>query len=146
MKLAPVLTTFCLIASPTAAAAADFTFDVPVRIENAPSMTTAYIDCVVWRAAVGEVYSGPGNMMGRGGTSVPVTGGRYEGTVTIEVNASGIIPAADARSYSCSLRAVGTSRSGTTYSAMPDNFRTVYETATGQTLTLANNQTRANLP
>jgi len=115
--------------------AADFTFKVPLRVENVPTMERVYVECYVSRVPLG----GPGraagsNVIGRGSTPVTIRGGRYSGTVGVEVNAAGIIPASSARSYACSIRGSGRATTGATYAASSDNFRRVYETATGHTL------------
>ena len=123
------------------AAAADFTFDVPVRVQNVPSMHTLYLSCSVWTAYPDD------RLVGRGSSPpIPTTGGSYEGTVTIEVNATGITPAAEARVYNCALEGSGTALTGSTYRSSPDNFRAVYERATGHTLVTATNQVRGTLP
>lgn len=135
----------CMFSS--AATAADFTFDVPVHLENVPSMQTAYIECLVSRVALGGPYAAGGtNVIGRGSASVSVSGGNYDGTVAVEVNNSSIVPSSEARSYMCGMRAVGTARTGATYSASTDNFATVYETATGQTLERVAVRAEAGLP
>src|SRR5688500_8616488 len=94
-----------LLASPGAAAAADFTLDVPVRIQNVPSLSMLYVECLVSRAAIGEPGAAGGtNVVGRGSASTPVSGGSYDGTLTIEIDNVGIIPSSSARSYRCSMR------------------------------------------
>ena len=117
----------------SAASAADFTFDVPLRLQNVPSVNTARISCVVYRSALGTVETGP-NRIGRADVDIPISGGAYDGNVTVEVDNSGIIPSSEARSYSCYIYALGTSRTGTTYGASYGNFRAVYDVATGHTL------------
>lgn len=129
------------------ATAADFTLEVPVRFANVPSVTGATVDCLISRVEVG----GPGgaggtNVVGRGSAPVPVSGGAFDGTVTVEINSDGIIPASDARSYRCSLRAAGTARTGSTYTASSGNFGDVYTTATGATLDSVTTTVQGNLP
>ena len=125
----------------TPVSAADFTFDVPVQVQNLPSMHTLFLSCTIYTA-----YPG-GTIIGRGNSgNFPMTGGSYEGTMTIEVNADGIRPASEARAYSCSLEGLGTARTGSTYRSSPDNFRRVYETATGHMLSLATNTVRGTVP
>lgn len=129
------------------AAAADFTLEVPVRFANVPSVTSATVDCLISRVEVGGPGgSGGTNVVGRGSASVPVSGGAYDGSVTVEINSDGIIPASDARSYRCSLRAAGTARTGSTYTASPGNFQDVYTTATGATLDSVTTNVQGNLP
>ena len=146
MKLGPALFA-CALVVPGAAAAADFTLDVPLRVENAPSLSRITVDCMVSRVRLEDPYrSGSTNVIGRGSATVPVTGGRFDGTVTVEINNTSIIPSSEARSYSCALTGNGTARTGAPYAASPDNFRSVYETATGQTLDRLTAHARANLP
>ncbi len=136
-----------LLAALTAAAcaapagAADFTFDVPVRVDNLPSLTSIAVQCAVYTAYPGgriiEVArSGP----------VTVSGGRYEGTVTVEVTNRSLTPSTDARAYRCSLVGVGTARTGSGYTLSPDNFVDVYARATGHSLVTANNQIGGPIP
>lgn len=130
-----------------AATAADFTFDVPVHLENVPSMTAVAVECLVSRVALGGPYAAGGtNVIGRGSASIAVSGGSYDGTVSVEVNNSSIIPSSEARSYICSMRAAGTARTGATYAASTDNFGSVYELATGQTLERLVVRAEAGLP
>jgi hypothetical protein len=113
--------------------AADFTFDIPVVIENVPSATSAAISCYVSIVPPGGAYAAGGsNVVGRGETSITITGGTFRGTVTVEVNASGLHLPSAARSYNCSLsRVAGRALTGTTYTASSGNAREVYERATG---------------
>jgi len=113
--------------------AADFTFDIPVVIENVPSATSALVSCYVSIVPPGGVYAAGGtNIVGRGERSITITGGAFRGTVTVEVNASGLHLPAAARSYNCSLQQVnGRALTGSTYAASSGNAREVYERATG---------------
>jgi hypothetical protein len=151
MKHALVLFSSALIAglaaTATAAAAADFTLDVPVRIENVPSMTTATVTCQISRIAAGAGGASAGrHILGRGSARIPVVDGRFDGTVTIEIDNTSIIPSSDARSFSCYMDASGRSRTGVTYAASPGNFEEVYQTATGQRLDRAAVTLEAGLP
>lgn len=132
---------FAMAAVAAPVSAADFTFDVPVSVQNLPSMHTLVVSCTVYTA-----YPG-GTIMARGASGpIAMTGGNYEGTVTIDVNASGIRPASEARAYGCSLEGLGTARTGSTYRSSPSNFTEVYQTATGHTLARVNNTVRGPLP
>lgn len=113
--------------------AADFTFKVPVRVENVPTIEGVAVECYVSRAPLGAPgVAAPSNVIGRGrSTPVIIRCGRYSGTVGVKVDASGIIPASSARSYGCNIRGWGRATTGAGYSAMPSNFRRIYETATG---------------
>lgn len=134
-----------LLAQP--AAAADFTFDVPLRISNMPSVTQVHVDCLVSRVAMSDPYpAAERNVMGRGEASVSISGGNFDGIVTVEVNNRSIVPSAEARSYRCSQRAIGTARTGVTFTASSGNYREAYETATGTTLDRLTASVQANLP
>lgn len=133
------------LAGATAASAADFTFNIPLRVENVPSMETVTVKCLVSSVRVGEPYAaGRGNVVGQGQTTVRPVDGGYNGVVRVEVNASGINPASSAQSYSCNLSASGAATTGATYAASPGNFADVYERATGHTLDRTTLSTRAN--
>ena len=118
-----------LALAPASAPAADFTFRVPVTLSNVPSVTAIRIDCGVWTG----VAVAAGSIIGTAFTIVPVSGGGFSGSVTVEVDASG--PPDQARSYSCWMTAMGRSRTGAEYGASPGNMQSVYESATGTTLT-----------
>lgn len=120
---------------PSSAAAADFTFEIPVELNRLPTVTGFAVSCGVSRVALGEPYPfGAGNVVGRGETAHALSGGSFSGVVAVTVNANGLVPANEGRSYSCSIRISGTARTGTTYTANPGNMESVYSTATGQTL------------
>ena len=122
------------LASPCAVAA-DFTFDVPVVIENVPSATTAAISCVVSIVPPdGPSALAGANVVGRGETNVAITGGAYRGTVTVEVNATGLNLPSAARSYTCSMGLLGRSLTGVLYRASSGNARDAYSRATGLTV------------
>jgi hypothetical protein len=129
---------------PSAAAAADYTFDVPVRLVNLPSLTGASVHCIVY--SVEALSPDAGVVMGEGSAAVPVSGGAFDGVVTVEVNNRSIYPSGNARSYLCNLNGTGTARSGSTYGASPGNFRDVYQAATGATIDSLTTTVRANFP
>lgn len=138
LRLLAVLTG---IASAAPGIAADFTFDVPVRVENLPSVTTLAVQCAVYTAYPGgriiSVARSPG---------VTVSGGSYDATIMVEVDNRSITPSSDARAYRCSLIGEGTARTGTRYSMSPDNFVEAYQRATAHTLVTANNQVGGPIP
>jgi len=129
-RLAP-LSLALLALAPASALAADFTFRVPVTLTNVPSVTSIRIDCGVWTG----VASAAGTIIGTAFTIVAVSDGSYSGVVTVEVDASGTLTADQARSYSCWLTAMGRSSTGAEYGASPADMQSVYESATGTTLT-----------
>jgi hypothetical protein len=124
------------------ASAADFTFDVPVRVENLPSLTTIRVRCSVQTAEPDR------HILGNGYSAyVSVTGGRFEGTIMVEVNNDdAFIPSSDARIFDCALIGEGTSRTGRVYALSPSYFVETYERATGHTIVTANNQVRGTIP
>ena len=133
ISFAAVAITALIAATPVAAA--DFTLDVPVRLQNLPALTSVGVDCLISRVAPGGPYAAGGtNVIGRGSAPVPISGGSFDGTVTVEIDNSSIIPSSEARSYICSMRGSGRATTGTTYTASSGNFQDVYQTATGQTL------------
>jgi hypothetical protein len=129
------------------AAAADFTFDVPLRIANLPAIETVRVECFVSRIEAGGAYqAAERNVLGRGDATVPISGGNFDGTVTVEVENRSISPSTEVRSYSCSQTAVGTARTGVRFAASPGNYQEAYETATGATLDRVVPRVQANLP
>jgi hypothetical protein len=125
-----------VLAAAPAAHAADFTLRVPVTITNVPSASQLKVDCYVSKVAPGGVYAaGAENVVGRGYSFQPVSGGAFAGTITVTANAGGIVPPSAARSYGCSLTLYGHATTGAEYAAQSGNLATVVNTATGQTLT-----------
>ena len=82
----------------SAARAADFTFTVPVRIENMPNITEAWVNCFV----TGETSAGL-RQIGFGRSDVALATGSFAGNVTVEVNASPGFASNEASSWGCSL-------------------------------------------
>lgn len=81
---------------PQSAAAQDFTFDVPVAlVDLPPDITNAQVACYLMNAERG------GTMIGQGNAWVPISGGAYEGTLSVPVNATG--DPSLARAYNCRL-------------------------------------------
>jgi hypothetical protein len=149
MRTASAILCAALLAAVPAspAVAADFTLDVPVRLENVPSISRVTINCLVSRQLLeGDTPSGLANVIGRGQAVIDVVGGRYDGTVTIEIENTGFIPSSAARSYSCSMDAVGRATTGAGYTASSGNFEDIYQTATGQRLERFTTTAMANLP
>jgi hypothetical protein len=135
-----------VMAAAQPAIAADFTLDVPVRLVNTPGIETLYVECLISRVEAGGVSAAGGsNVVARGRQSVPISGGSYEGTVTVEMDNSSIVPSSEARSYICSMRGVGTARTGTAFTASSGNFADVYLTAMGITLDSVRTTVQGNL-
>lgn len=132
-----------------AVSAADFTFNVPVRIENS-IIWTIYVSCYVIENEIdsaGSNVDGVTRLIGDGSTRVELTDGEFDGIVTVEVDAdAGRYPAL-ARAYRCNLRAtwpfdpeVGYLPGGGGVAASPDNFRRVYEERGGRVLETLENK------
>jgi hypothetical protein len=111
--------------------AADFTFDVPVNIENMPSVVSFRVDCYVSRIAPGAAGAAASteNVIGRGTKNIVISGANYHATVTVEVDNTSIIPSADAKQYRCSINLRGgTSSTGPGYDV---GSQMMYERVTG---------------
>lgn len=95
-----------LVATPVAAE--DFSFDVPVRLNNLhPDFTQGNVVCSV--SGPDPSRFGAVSTFGHGGQSFLITGGRYDGVVTIAFNAS---QARLAQNYRCELSLTRGARSG----------------------------------
>lgn len=80
------------------ASADDFTFNVPIRIENAPGIVEADVHCgVTLRSARGgETYV-------QANQTIAITGGAYRGTITMTATVPTGARAADAINWNCRL-------------------------------------------
>jgi hypothetical protein len=142
-----ISTTIAALCWSGAAAAADFTFDVPVRVQNAPGLETLYVNCRVSRVpSDGATPWAGSNVIGEARASVFVRSGNYDGTVTVEVENRGIIPSSSARSYSCSLDGVARAATGRGVVLSSGTFRDGYETVTGHRLDRLTTRVRGDLP
>ncbi len=91
-----------LIALPASSWAADFTFQVPVKLSHMhPNIAQGRVRCVV-STVRGRYAANP--QVGEG-TSQPfnLRGGAYNGTITVTVNATNERLRADAKSWGCKL-------------------------------------------
>lgn len=132
MKTLAIATLAGLVAAGAPAFAADFTFDVPLTIENVPTGQSATVECMVSIAPQQGVTgsASAANTVGRGSKMVSIGNGAYKGTVSVEVNASGPNPATAAKSFSCSLSMLGKPVNGSSWATSPLNAQQVYEKAT----------------
>lgn len=80
------------------AAAADFTFVVPVRIENMRNIAMASVNCDVF---TGESYSR--RAIGFGRTDLVLADGAYSGNVSVNVDTTSGYTPDDATSWYCGL-------------------------------------------
>lgn len=132
-----------LIGAP--AAAADFTLDVPVSVQNVPLLTQVQVDCYVSVLPAGTSgAAADSNVIGRGSATVDAPGGTYNGTVTVAVENRGILRSVDARSYHCDLNGRGRSPSGTDV-AFEGSWSNLVQRMTGSGLVSETTWTEANL-
>lgn len=123
-----------LVALSTAlpATAADFTFEVPVTIDNIPALRRVDVRCRIFQ------YSDDGKLLadlGWGSSSISsISGGRYSGTVRVEVNASST--PSSANRYDCLLGLHGVDRDGREFYADPCELSKRWPAATGQSITV----------
>src|SRR5690242_13653656 len=95
---ARALLSFAGILATTPANATDFTFNVPVRIENMTHATEAWVSCDIYQGALGSRRS-----VGFGRTDIHLNSGAYSGNVAVNVNAAPGYAATDADSWGCGL-------------------------------------------
>lgn len=138
-----------------AVSAADFTFNVPVRIENSV-IWRIHVTCYVFENEIGSggrSLDGAWRPVGDARTSIDITNGEFDGVVTVEVDADpGAFPSL-ARSYHCNMSASwpydpeqGFTSGGGGFFASPDNFESVYEDRAGRTLTTMENEVHGSIP
>jgi hypothetical protein len=129
-------------ATASAEEAADFTFHVPVEIENTIIWGISVKCTVHENEFVDGRFGGTGMLLiGRGSASATVVDGDFNGTLVVTVDAeTGKLPAL-ARSYSCQLSAswpldpeVGYQQGVGDILASPGNFKRVYEEKGGRML------------
>jgi hypothetical protein len=126
---------------------ANFTFTVPLAIENVPSATSAVVFCTVSRGTLGGVFPfAARNIVGNGSTAQPLKGGAFSGFVRVTVNADKTIPASTARSYSCNISLNGRSTAGVAYIASFANMADAVSRAAGQTLTMTHTLVSGVIP
>lgn len=86
----------------SAPAAADFTFTVPVKLSNLPpDSRTVGVSCLVYTSATAR--PGGSGHVGTGFTSSPVSGGAFDGEVTVAVTTNTGVDPATVTHYSCAL-------------------------------------------
>ena len=90
----------CMAALLTTApvSAADFTFNIPVRIQNMRNAEAAWVSCDVFRA---EGTRRTAIAFGR--TDIELRDGAYEGTVTVAFNVQPGFASSDATDWGCLL-------------------------------------------
>ena len=143
------VTTATVIALAVAApaGAADFTFDVPVNVSNIPQLSRIRVDCTVSVLPAGtDGWAADSNVIGRGSTTVDVTGGSFNDTVQVTVENRGTRRSSEARSYDCYL--TGTARNSAGYDVVLEYgmWSRTLERITGAALASENTETAVNLP
>lgn len=112
------------------AGASDFTFSVPVRVENMRNATAAWVSC--------DIFMGSGSTkrsVGFGRSDVPLSGGAYSGDVSVNVNAASGFMASDADSWGCFLTYLWRMPDGSTFlrsTYTGDERNLLYTRYTGQ--------------
>jgi hypothetical protein len=128
------------------AVAADFTFNVPVIIENMPAARQFQVLCAAYDTADGTGTAV--NTIGSWGSPrITVSGGRYSGPpVTVEFSAVDTRAPSEARSYSCNVVIFGVSPDGRAFEAGGSVFASTWRARTGQTVTLDPAYVRGPIP
>lgn len=118
------------IVSAVPAGAADFTFNVPVRVDNMNNATQGWVSC--------DIYQGTGasrRSVGFGRTDIAIRSGAYAGNVSVTVNAASGFAATDADSWGCFLTYVWNMPDGSTFlrsTYTGDERNSLYTRYTGQ--------------
>lgn len=123
-----------LLCAAAPASAQDFTFTVPVRIENMRHIESAQVNCSV----VNQDASGVRRAVSLApSVAVPVSGGAFNGNITVPVNVSSGFTRADATHWGCSLVYRWRMPDGTVFNrSLPSGERASnYTRYTGQSVT-----------
>ena len=110
--------------------ASDFTFNVPVRIENMHNATQAWVNCAVYQ---GSSYSR--RSVGSGRSEIVLHDGAYTGTVPVNIDVySGYTPN-DVTDWGCGLVYLWHMPDGSTFNrstSTSDERNSLYTRYTGQ--------------
>ena len=117
------------LVSSTAAVATDYTFNVPVRVENMTNATEAWVTCGIYQGTLATKRE-----IGFGRTDIHLASGAYSGTVAVNVNASPGYTATDADSWGCGLVYIWNMPDGTSFtrSVYTNERDPLYTRYTGQ--------------
>ena len=129
-KAVQVLFCAAAVLAGSPAAATDYTFNVPVRIENMSNATEAWVACDIYQGTLATKRS-----VGFGRTEVPLSGGAYSGNIAVNVNAAAGYLATDADSWGCFLAYIWRMPDGSTFTrstAGGDERNSLYTRYTGQ--------------
>jgi len=114
---------FC--AANSEAAGEQFTFHVPVRIENATPIISANVACAVQDER---------STIGSGRTAIPLSGGAFHGTLTVAFNLGSEHSPLAARRYYCTIELRARDRAGFEFGSGYMAIETDYSRNTGQEL------------
>lgn len=128
------------------AAATDFTLDVPVHITNMPRVTRGYVECLISTEPLGGDRFLSTNVIGRNSVFFTVTGGTFDGTVTVPVENTSSRASRAARSYNCQLFGEVLNDSGSSIALDAPSRWSGYETVTHIPIDRATTTINANLP
>jgi hypothetical protein len=151
----PVVIVAALALATAPAAAADFTFEIPVHITAIGAGTVGpsfQVGCVVSRARGpdGAAAVDGANVVAQGFTGQSLDrDGNFMGVIRLELNASRpeVMPASLGRYYTCTLRSVSVRLpAGTALSTSGSIFEDLYTRGTGQPITRAVWQVNGEIP
>ncbi len=95
------------------ALASDFTFTVPLALHNLPAdISHANIECSVSASTTISGHEAAGAMIGSGSTQVDISGGSYDGDVTVAFNANLYQDPHQAVFWGCQLQQLDTVPTG----------------------------------
>ena len=129
-RAAKSLLCIAALSGASSASATDYTFNVPVRVENLSNATEAWVSCDIYQGTLATKRS-----VGFGRTEVPLSSGAYTGNVAVNVNAAPGFLASDADSWGCFLAYIWRMPDGTTFNrstAGGDERNSLYARYTGQ--------------
>ena len=129
-KAVSVLLSASAVLAGAPADATDYTFNVPVRIENMGNANEAWVSCDIYQGVLASKRS-----VGFGRTEVPLSSGAYSGNIAVNVNAAPGFIATDADSWGCFLAYVWRMPDGTTFTRSTsggDERNALYTRYTGQ--------------
>ena len=111
---------------------APYTFTVPVRLENLPETTSVSVDCAVSTLGVGvDGGMADANLVARGETTSVVTGGRFNGDVTVPT-VYRTAWTGHAASYTCGIYLIGSTSAGAPFRV---SAPVMYTRVTGRPIT-----------
>ncbi len=114
MRLTILAAATALAAFAAPALASDFTFVVPLQLHHLPAdIRHANVECSVSASTIISGHEAAGAAVGSGHTQVDITGGEYNGDVTVAFNASLYQDPHQAVFWDCGLQQLDTVAPGT---------------------------------